>query len=149
MILTPYQVYLLKKEFEGNAQTLENGFRNREICAILDASTVKIDYCDNQIGVGTTFCVAFIEDGDLTEEEVYTLVESKVSNESAQDGIISLNSPFGISVHRKRAGESFVYKTETGVLISGMVSKIYSKEEHQEFTKSLKEKTKKLGEKQD
>ena len=145
MILIPYQVYLLEKEYEMN--TIKNVQRNKEIRTILDASVIKMDYCSNQIGVGTTFGVTFLEDGEFLEEEVYTLVESKISNESVEDGIISLNSPFGVSVHRKRTSEIFSYETETGLLLSGMISKIYSKEEHQEFMKGLKEKVKTLGSK--
>lgn len=167
MNLMPYQMNLLKKEYERNIDELkslvesekerlegktikaENGetyddqshkaitnlkLRNKEIFRLLDTASV-INCCnENQVSAASTFNVIFIDDD--TEEETFTLIEEKVSTESSIDGFVTLNSDFGTAVHRKKVNETFAYRLENDYLVSGIITKIYTKEEQSKYFKS-------------
>jgi len=166
MNLIPHQVKLLQEEYKKNMEerqsliegekarlegtviientgetydsTYHDGMRrvesrNNEIMRALDSASVITDYNEEQISVGSTFTVCFI---DETEEETYTLIEQKVSTEGSMTGFITLNSDFGSSVHRKKANETYAYQTANGYLMSGIITKIFTKEEQKEYFES-------------
>ena len=119
--------------------------RTQRIYQILTSSQVLQvvkDYNEEEIQIGTTFNVCFIEDGELESEETFTLIEQKVSTESSTDGFVSMEGAFGQAICRKRTGDSFAYAGENGYLISGVISKIYTKEEHKRHLRKISNKNK-------
>lgn len=165
MNLLPYQILLLNEEYARNNEDLKSivesvnanlagknihedneiyddqshkvisnlDIRNRDIYYILNSASIINDYNCSQVSVGATFTVVFM-DGEM-EEETFTLIEEKVTTESILDGFVTLNSDFGAAVHRKKANETFVYKLQNGALVSGIVTKIFTKEEQNEYFK--------------
>lgn len=163
MKLIPYQVKLLNEEYNRNneeRQSLINAEKariggltihagegesyddqnhierdrlvekNATIMRILDSASIITDYNEEQISVGSTFTVCFI---DEMEEETFTLIEQKVSTEGSATGFITLNSDFGTAVHRKKLNEIYAYITTNGSLMSGIITKIFTKEEQKEY----------------
>ena len=138
-----------RKRLEGKTIKAENGeiyddqshkilsnlkLRNKEILRILDSASIITSYNQEQVSAGATFRVQFLDDAD--EEETFTLIEEKVSTEGSRDGFVTLNSEFGAAVHRKKENETFAYHLDDDYLVSGIITKIYSKEEQQDYFKT-------------
>ena len=138
-----------RKRLEGKTIRAENGetyddqshkivsnlkLRNKEILRILDTASIITSYNQEQVSAGATFSVIFLDDEE--EEETFTLIEEKVSTEGSRDGFITLNSEFGSAIHRKKENETFAYHLENDYLVSGIITKIYTKEEQKEYFKS-------------
>lgn len=168
MELIEYQVKLLKDEYEENKEEIRSlvnseknrlegktirpldgeiyndqnhqrveklRIRNKAIMNILSSSIVINKQLSSQIGVGSTFSVIFT---DEEEEEVFTLIESKVSTEKSTDNFVTMNSDFGNAINRKGVNETFAYTTENDNLISGVIKKIYNEQEQKEYLKTKK-----------
>lgn len=121
---------------DQNHQRVEKlRIRNKAIINILSSSIVINKQLSSQIGVCSTFSVIFT---DEEEEEVFTLIESKVSTEKSTDNFVTMNSDFGNAINRKGVNETFAYTTEDDNLISGVIKKLYNEQEQKEYLKTKK-----------